>query len=177
MGHHVDVGWPSALDHLWRDAFPSFAIGGRAARAEGVRWVEQQLGRPLRPSDLSDDILDAARAVAPPDEVARAAAELARAFEPLHSWWDGNDVLVTPSTFEQSWSLGGTPGPNELGPLAAPWSFSGQPALSLPVHWPANGLPVGTQLVGRRGDDDVLLGLALHVQEAADWRWRRPSIK
>lgn len=177
MGHHVTESWPPALDHLWRDAFPFFAIVGRSVRADAVRWVEHQLGRPIRPGDLSPDIVEAARAVAPPDEVARAAESFAHLVAPVHDWWDDHDVLITASTFEQSWSLGGNPGPNELGPLAAPWSFSGQPALSLPVHWPANGLPVGTQLVGRRGDDDVLLGLALDLQDAADWRWRRPPIR
>lgn len=176
MGHRVAESWPSTLEHLWRDAFPSFAVGASAARADGVRWVEQQLGRPVRDGDLSPEIVDAARSAPPPDEVARAADAFARAVAPLHDWWDDHDVLVTPSTFAQSWSLGGTPGPTELGPLAAPWSFSGQPAMSLPVHWPANGLPVGTQLVGRRGDDDVLLGLALDLQDAADWTWRRPRV-
>lgn len=63
------------------------------------------------------------------------------------------------------------------GTLLAPFSFTGQPAVSLPLHWTADGLPVGVQLVGRRGDDEVLLRLALDLQEAADWRGRRPVVR
>ena len=101
----------------------------------------------------------------------------------LVAWWDDFDVLVTPTTFKASWPLGANPGPAEMGSLLAPFSFTGQPAVSLPVPWTAtasvaNGvvLPVGVQLVARRGEDEVLLRLALDLQEAADWRWRRPAI-
>jgi amidase len=139
-----------------------------------VRWVGARLGRPVRRGDLSDEIIEAAALARPEDEVAAASAAFAAEFAALPEWWTDFDVLVTPSTFQRSWPLGGSPGPAELGPLAAPWSFTGQPALSLPVHWTDAGMPVGTQLVGRHGDDEALLGLALDVQDAADWRWRRP---
>jgi Asp-tRNA(Asn)/Glu-tRNA(Gln) amidotransferase A subunit family amidase len=45
------------------------------------------------------------------------------------------------------------------------------------VHWTDDGMPVGVQLVGRRGADEVLLRLAMDLQDAADWRWRRPAVR
>ena len=71
------------------------------------------------------------------------------------TWWHDHDLLITPSTFQLAWPLGGEPGPRELGPLAAPFSLSGQPSLSLPLHH-ERGLPVGVQIVGRPGSDPPL---------------------
>ena len=179
LGHRVDVGWPPALDHLWASASAHFGVVSDAVRPDSVRWVETRLGRPVVRGDLSQGILDAAERAATrtADEVARAIDALAAAFAEVPSWWDDHDVLVTPTTFRQSWKLGGTPGPREMGTLVAPFSMTGQPALSLPLHWTEDGLPVGVQLVGRRGADEVLLRLALDLQSAADWRHRRPVVR
>jgi amidase len=53
-----------------------------------------------------------------------------------------------------------------LGAFTAPFNASGQPALSLPAGRSANGLPMGVQLVGRRGRDAQLIGLAAALEEA-----------
>jgi amidase len=53
-----------------------------------------------------------------------------------------------------------------VGAFTAPFNVSGQPAVSLPFTLSASGLPIGVQLVGRRGDDRRLLGLASALEEA-----------
>ena len=63
-----------------------------------------------------------------------------------------------------------------LAPYAAPFNASGQPAISLPLHWSADGLPVGVQLAGRYGEDATLLSLAAQIEQAAPWAHRRPTI-
>jgi amidase len=177
MGHHVEESWPRPLGDLWARSFSHFVPMAASARAAAVRWVARRLGRPLRRGDLSDALVDAASQSPSDEDAARASVAFAACFDSLHGWWDDFDVLVTPVTFARSWTIGSDAGPGELGTLVAPWSFSGQPAMSVPVHWTDDGMPLGTQLVGRAGDDAVLLGLALALQEAADWRRRRPPVR
>jgi amidase len=53
---------------------------------------------------------------------------------------------------------------------------TGQPAINLPLHWNAAGLPIGTQFVGRFGDEATLLGLAAELERARPWSGRRPNL-
>ncbi|HVV59444.1 MAG TPA: amidase family protein, partial [Gaiellaceae bacterium] len=50
------------------------------------------------------------------------------------------------------------------------WNVTGQPAISLPVHQTAEGIPVGVQLVGPPGRDDLLLALAAQIEERVGWQ-------
>jgi Asp-tRNA(Asn)/Glu-tRNA(Gln) amidotransferase A subunit family amidase len=141
-----------------------------------IEWVSGRLGRPVQRGELDDAVFEAAARAASrsDDEVQAARAKLDECIAPLEGWWDEFDVLLTPSTFQPAWPLGGNPGPRELGPLAAPFSLSRQPSLSVPAGWSAEGLPVGAQLVARPGNDELLLELATRLQEADDWTARRP---
>lgn len=176
MGHRVEVAWPAGLNDLWARAFPHFLVVAPRARADVLAWVAEQLDRPVVRGDVSDDIFDAGSTTTDDAAVTAAGAALAREAESVVPWWDDFDVLVSPTTFKASWPLGGNPGPAEMGTLLAPFSFTGQPAVSLPLHWTDRDMPVGVQLVARRGEDAALLRLALDLQEAADWRDRRPAI-
>jgi len=46
-----------------------------------------------------------------------------------------------------------------------PFNISGQPAMSLPLHWSQQNLPIGVQLVGRHGDEATLLSLATVLEQ------------
>lgn len=50
---------------------------------------------------------------------------------------------------------------------------SGQPAISLPLHWTPDGLPVAAQLVAAAGREDLLLRVASQLEVACPWvgRW------
>ena len=60
-------------------------------------------------------------------------------------------------------------------PWTSAWNLTGMPAVSLPLHWTADGLPVGVMLAGRPAEEHVLLSLSSQVEAAAPWLDRRPA--
>lgn len=59
-------------------------------------------------------------------------------------------------------------------PYTSAWNVTGMPAVSLPLHWSDAGLPVGVMLAARPAEEELLLGLAAQVEQAAPWADRRP---
>jgi amidase len=59
--------------------------------------------------------------------------------------------------------------------FTALYNVTGQPAVSVPLHWTAAGLPVGTMLVGRPADEATLLALSAELEVARPWRDRHPA--
>ncbi|WP_102419494.1 amidase [Mycobacterium sp. 4858] len=54
-------------------------------------------------------------------------------------------------------------------------NITGRPAISVPLHWTDDGLPLGVQFVGRLGADADLLQLAAQLEDAAPWAHRYPA--
>jgi amidase len=61
-------------------------------------------------------------------------------------------------------------------PYTPVFNVTGQPAMSIPLHWNGAGLPVGVQLVGRFGREDVLFRLAGQLERARPWFSLLPDI-
>lgn len=54
--------------------------------------------------------------------------------------------------------------------------MTGYPAMSVPLHWSPEGLPVGVQFIGRFGDEATLFRLAGQLEAAHPWTHRRPGV-
>jgi amidase len=187
MGHIVEPAPMDALDD------PAFGEGANAMfgvfiAREIDRWSER-LGRPI-----ADDELEPWNAMLAQIGRATTATAYVRGSELLQSyarnvvrWWsEGNDILVTPMVTGPTPRLGEL-GPEQdpgevigrLGPLTSftmPFNVTGQPAISLPLHWGADGLPVGVQLVAAPWREDVVLRLAAALETARPWADRRPPV-
>jgi Asp-tRNA(Asn)/Glu-tRNA(Gln) amidotransferase A subunit family amidase len=61
-------------------------------------------------------------------------------------------------------------------PNTQPFNVTGQPAASLPLAMSSGGLPIGVQIVGRQGEDSLVLRLAAQLEKAAPWKDRRATI-
>jgi len=61
-------------------------------------------------------------------------------------------------------------------PFTALENATGQPAISLPLHWSADGLPVGMMFAGRFGEEALLLRLAAQLEQARPWKDKHPKI-
>lgn len=99
----------------------------------------------------------------------------------------GFDLLLTPTMGEPPPPLGSfdDSGPEPMaaferafiaGCFTAPFNATGQPAISLPLHWSEDGLPVGVQLVAPLGREDLLLRVASQLEEATRWADRTPPL-
>ena len=55
-------------------------------------------------------------------------------------------------------------------------NLTGQPAMSVPLHWTADGLPCGVQFIAPLGGEDVLFRLAGQLEQAQPWFAKRPSL-
>ena len=59
-------------------------------------------------------------------------------------------------------------------PFTPLFNATGQPAMSVPLHWSEAGLPIGMQFATRFGEDATLLRLAAQLERARPWFDRRP---
>jgi len=185
LGHDVEPTAIPALDDAGFGEgiavlFPTFV--GR----EIDRWSER-LGRTIELSELEPfNAMQAEVAQSVTASRYVAAIEAAQSYaRGVSQWWaDGNDILVTPMVPAPTPRLGelGPEAPldtmlGRLGGLTAfsmPFNVTGQPAITLPLHWGDDGMPVGVQLVAAYGREDVLLRLASQLEAAKPWADRRP---
>ena len=58
--------------------------------------------------------------------------------------------------------------------FTAVYNITGQPAISLPLHWTGAGLPIGVQIVGGPWQEALLLQVAAQLEEAAPWSGLHP---
>ena len=107
----------------------------------------------------------------------------------MSQWWvpaaeggSGFDLLVTPTLGAPPPEIGWMTGEDEgqriasFIPYTAQFNVTGQPAVSLPLHWTSSGLPVGVQLVADFGREDVLVRVASALEQSAPWKDRRPGV-
>ncbi|MDX2165577.1 MAG: amidase [Deltaproteobacteria bacterium] len=184
LGHQIEPAWPQALfdaDVPERTA-ALWAVGS----AVDVDNLAERLGRAI----TADDVEPYTWAMAAyarrfsGAEIIRAMEVQQRYAERVAQWWSsGFDLLLTPTTTEPPPRL------EELVPAAdrplrigrrfaaisaftIPFNVTGQPAISLPLHWSADGLPVGVQLVAAYGREDLLLRVAAQLE---DWETKHPA--
>jgi amidase len=190
LGHHVEESYPAAIDD---EAYiPMFLVRWTAGIAWNLDHWAKKVGREIGP----DDVEPCTWALGEQGRSHTAAAYLAAiefaqvAARQVASWWHddgGFDLLLTPTTGEPATRLGefDAPPDNPVAPIlravpiaafTAGFNSTGQPAISLPLHQTADGVPVGVQLVAAYGREDLLLRVAAQLEQAVPWADRVPSL-
>jgi amidase len=102
----------------------------------------------------------------------------------MAAWWAGGfDLLVTPTNGTLPPKLGALnlspeniPNVIRWTPYTAYFNLTGQPAISLPLHWSAEGLPVGVQIAAAYGREDLLIRIGAQLEKAKPWAGRVPAV-
>jgi amidase len=185
LGHHVEESAPAAM---FEQELPDHFNTIIAADTEATMLAfEMLLGRPIGEDEIEPRNVAYRRA----GKALGAVTYLgSRAWfgmwaRRMADWWNDHDLLVTPTVGAPPPELGWftAAGPEEEGtriasfiPYTAQFNMTGQPAVSLPLHWTPAGLPVGVQLVAAYGREDLLIRVASQLEQAAPWSDRHPPV-
>jgi len=185
LGHHVEESAPEAMaEEEFVQAFTTII----AADTEAFfRSFEALLGRPIAEDEIEPRNVFYRQVGAATDAVTylQSRVWIGTWARRMASWWTGHDLLLTPTLGAPPPELGWftAEGPLAEGgrvvsfiPYTAQFNMTGQPAVSLPLHWTPDGLPVGIQLVAAYGREDLLIRVASQLEQASPWAQRRPQV-
>jgi amidase len=158
------AGCATTIDGISRRNGKSIGAGD----VEPVTWALYEMGRSVSAVDYQVALLEL-------QSMSRSIAHLFTEF----------DVWLTPVLTEPPPALGSfdAPAGDSLAALQRVWAFApitglcnftGQPAMSVPLHWTAEGVPIGSHFAGRYGDEATLFRLAGQLERCRPWagRWR-----
>ncbi len=178
-GHHVSESAPMELSEpaLWEAMTTALAANAAHDLHVWQRRLSDVLGRQIRQDDVEAvtwRIVETGRRTT--------AVELMAALWQIHEtsgraqrWWDDHDLLITPAAAAPAALIGSYLSEYRSGRGSAftrPFNATGQPAISVPFGWPADGLPRGVQLVAASGGEPLLIRVASMLESASPW-WHR----
>jgi amidase/6-aminohexanoate-cyclic-dimer hydrolase len=186
LGHKVEEAKWSMNTEMMRAAFLTI-VNVSVARAlddaatllgrpvtdqdvEPVTWMMAQRGRNISSVDYS-------RAIPTIHQIGFTMAKFQRTY----------DVILNPTLGKPPVPLGVlslspedmrtfTKEITEFSPFTAVYNVTGQPSMSVPLHWTPDGLPVGAMFSARFGDEATLFRLAAQLEKAKPWAGLRPAI-
>jgi len=188
LGHHVEEAHPQALDET--DGVRGFVVVVAVSTARALEAWSARIGAPITKDDvepLTWALAEMGRATSAVQYLAAIEGNHAHARRVSGWWQQGFDLLLTPTCAAPPPPLGHFDGTPEsplkgyanalpFGVFSSTFNLTGQPAISLPLHMSAEGLPIGIQLVAETGGEGRLLRVASQLEQAAPWAGRLPPI-
>jgi len=177
LGHDVREAAPPWNDP---DLAPHFVRVWQAGPAS--MGIDFELLEPINRA-LAEDAV-----ATPSPDMTVSVYRLQAAARKVLAFWDDVDVLVTPTLalppVPIGWTFEDTDGDPHAAfarqflftPFTAVVNVTGQPAMSLPLHWTDGGLPIGVQFVGRPFAEATLVRLAAQLEKARPWIDYRPPL-
>jgi Asp-tRNA(Asn)/Glu-tRNA(Gln) amidotransferase A subunit family amidase len=148
---------------------------------------EQQLGRPVKEDELEpltwQRLLKGKKESA--SDYANARQAFHRATRAMAEFQRRYDVILSPTMASLPEKIGVlsltndvkvfNPAATRASAFTMLYNGTGQPAMSVPLHWSAEGLPVGVMFAGRFGDEATLFRLAAQLEAERPWKDKRPQ--
>ncbi len=184
LGHSVEEASPTLDIASVYQAFSLLASTGTALK---LAQREAALGRPALPYEIESinwTTIATGRGASGVD-YARAREAIHGASRVLGTFMERYDVILSPTMAMVPAPLGVLSPSQDIEKFTGPatrasgftslFNITGQPAMSVPLHWTAaaegapSGLPIGVQFAGRFGDEATLFRLAAQLEEAQPW--------
>jgi len=186
LGHEVVETAPALSGELLIQPFITIWAAGCAMAVDGLALLTGRIATPDQFEPLTWALCEMGRRISASSYLI-AVAVLQRVARDAGHFFVDYDVWLTPTLAEPPVPLGTFDSPPEnplkvldrvaeFMPITPIANFTGQPAMSVPLFWNADGLPVGTHFMGRFGDEATLFRLAAQLEEARPWAGRRPPI-
>ena len=181
LGHDVREEVPDWDDESLAASWGVFVTG---AAQHLVRVVERLHGRPVDPDRLEPATRAwlVGREPLPLVDYLEAGERLWAFGRRIIGAWGDDEILVTPTLTRLPAPAGAleakegvTDDAARFSALVRLWNITGQPAMSLPLGETADGVPVGVQLVGPPGRDELLIAVAAQLEAAVGLRPAGPA--
>ncbi|MCL5041278.1 MAG: amidase [Gammaproteobacteria bacterium] len=185
------------LGHFVEEAAPEMDIAsvGRSSGtlsvvslAQRISQQEAALGREVTSNDLERanlELLEWGRQVSAVD-YALALDGVHQAAREMAAFMDSYDMILSPTMAQLPPRLGEVsldlpleefgPRASRMSTFASLYNLTGQPAMSVPLYWTPDGLPVGVMFAARHGDERALIRLAAQLESAMPWFDKVPTL-
>ncbi len=186
LGHKVEEASPPVDANAMMIPFMALWTGGLAMLVDAVTAQTGAKSGPETLEGLTLGLYEAGKAVTASQHL-MAVAGIQQVARTVAHWHQTFDVWLTPTLGLPPIPLGlfdGSETDPQKGfalmidyvPFTALQNGTGQPAINLPLHWNEAGLPIGTQFVGRFGEEALLLQLATQLEKAHPWKKKHPPV-
>jgi amidase len=187
LGHHVTEAAPTLDTEVLRNSFLAVWSVGCAEDIEGVSFLTGRKPDPEQFEELTWALAEQGRAVSGAAYLLAVNA-LQSIGRQIGRFFVSYDVWLTPTLAEPPLPLAsfephagsplyGLERAIAFSPFTPLCNATGQPAMSVPLFWNTEGLPVGSHFAGRFGEESTLFRLASQLEAARPWSSRRPLIQ
>ncbi|HYB92228.1 MAG TPA: amidase family protein, partial [Candidatus Binataceae bacterium] len=186
LGHEVEEAAPEIDYQMLAPAFATMDAAGVALSIEGARLMTGAEPNPDAFETFTWNLYQQGRQIPAPQYLI-AQVMLQMASRQFAAFFESHDIFLTPTLGQPPLKVGAidfmSPDlmllDDKIIKFAIPcpvYNITGQPAISLPLHWNRDGLPIGVMFGARYGDEATLIRLAGQLEQAAPWSGRKPPV-
>jgi amidase len=186
LGHEVEEATPQLNYQMLGQFFVTVYAAGVALQIEGTRLMTGAEPTPEKFQTFTWNMYQQGKQVSA-SQYLIAQVLLQRASRQFAAFFESHDLFLTPTIgqpplrigaidfMSQSTALLDEP-ISSFGVTCPIYNITGQPAISIPLYWNREGLPIGVMFGARYGDEATLLQLAGQLEQAQPWIGRKPPI-